>query len=126
MPDFKYLGQTGTSNVFHGLESIPLRTGVAVSYISDEVTSVCPVTGQPDWYIVDISLEGSSLGVESKSLKLYLYSLRGTGIFCEDLAAKIAGDISEVTHAPVCVVVVTQKSRGGISIRATAHRSRND
>lgn len=54
---------------------------------SDEVTSLCPVTGQPDWETVHIEFEPGAYCIESKSLKLYLWSFREEGHFCEALAA---------------------------------------
>jgi 7-cyano-7-deazaguanine reductase len=87
---------------------------------SDEVTSLCPVTGQPDWETVTIEYAPDKSCIESKSLKLYLWSFRQEGVFCEALAARIAGDIASA-YAPFWVeVVVTQKPRGGIRISAKA------
>ncbi len=87
---------------------------------SDEVTSLCPVTGQPDWETVRIEFEPDALCIESKSLKLYLWSFREEGAFCEELAARIAKDIFEACKPRRVVVTVTQKPRGGITIEATA------
>jgi 7-cyano-7-deazaguanine reductase len=110
----KYLG---TQQSFEGLEALNVAAQ-RVTLISDEVTAVCPVTGQPDFYTVEIKLwDGHSL--ESKSLKLYLQSFRNEGIFCEDFAGRIASDVANVTHSLV-KVKVTQKPRGGISIVAEA------
>jgi 7-cyano-7-deazaguanine reductase len=91
-----------------------------VSYTSDEVTSVCPITGQPDFYEVSIRLEGARLGIESKSLKLYLQSFRDDGQFCEQLAHRIAVDVHDAVGAEAVTVVVKQKPRGGITIEAEA------
>src|SRR6187549_589091 len=60
---------------------------------SDEVTSICPVTSQPDLSTVEITYVPDQWCVESKSLKLYLWSFRDRAIFAEDLAAEIAGEI---------------------------------
>jgi len=91
-----------------------------VRYTSDEVTSNCPITGQPDWYVVSISLVNTRRGVESKSLKLYLQSFRDDGQFCEAFADTIAKDVSEATEAGSTSVMVQQKPRGGVSINATS------
>jgi 7-cyano-7-deazaguanine reductase len=87
---------------------------------SDEVTSLCPVTGQPDWETVRIEFEPDALCIESKSLKLYLWSFREEGAFCEELAARIAMDVYEACKPHQATVTITQKPRGGISITATA------
>jgi 7-cyano-7-deazaguanine reductase len=97
-------------------------TVTAVVMSSDEVTSLCAVTGQPDWYTVSIELQGSRLGLESKALKLYLQSFRDEGQFCEQFAARIAGDVKDATHADHVIVNVIQRPRGGVSIHATAER----
>lgn len=95
-----------------------------VTYFSDEVMSYCPITGQPDWYSVNIYLEHARLGIESKSLKLYLQSFadKKEGQFCEEFAATIAKDVQTATSA-IVEVVLEQKPRGGVSITATAKSS---
>lgn len=92
-----------------------------VVYASDEVTSLCPITGQPDWYKVRIEISGSKLGIESKSLKLYLQSFRNDGQFCEVFSSEICRDVSEATNADSVHVTVTQKPRGGVAIQASAY-----
>jgi 7-cyano-7-deazaguanine reductase len=87
---------------------------------SDEVTSLCPVTGQPDWETVRIEFEPDAYCIESKSLKLYLWSFREEGAFCERLASRIAMDVYEACKPRRVTVTITQKPRGGITISATA------
>lgn len=92
-----------------------------VSYTTDEVTALCPVTGQPDWYTVTIRIMPAGWCIESKSLKLFLQSFREEGHFCEQFAAMIAREImDQVKPNAVCVEVV-QKPRGGISIHSRAN-----
>jgi 7-cyano-7-deazaguanine reductase len=104
-----------TLDVFELSESVQ-----SVTYTSDEVTSICPVTGQPDQYTVEIDLYDSVVGVESKSLKLFLQSFRNEGQFCEAFASTIAHEVHAATLGGARVLV-TQKPRGGITIRAHAH-----
>ncbi|MCL6611191.1 MAG: preQ(1) synthase [Peptococcaceae bacterium] len=87
---------------------------------SDEVTSLCPVTGQPDWETVTIEYEPDKHCIESKSLKLYLWSFREEGHFCEALDSRIAQDVQEACRPKWCRVTVRQKPRGGVKIEATA------
>jgi 7-cyano-7-deazaguanine reductase len=89
---------------------------------SDELTAVCPVTGQPDLYVATIEYWPGELCIESKSLKLYLSGYRNEGHFCEALAVKIRDDVAEAVQLPADKVRVTlkQKARGGITITATA------
>jgi 7-cyano-7-deazaguanine reductase len=89
---------------------------------SDELTAVCPVTGQPDLYVATIEYSPETLCLESKSLKLYLTAFRNEGAFCEALAVQIRDDVAEALELPREKVRVSleQKARGGITITATA------
>ncbi|MGI6647785.1 MAG: preQ(1) synthase [Bacillota bacterium] len=103
------------------LEIFPKPAGVdKVTLDSDEVTSVCPVTGQPDWETVVIEYAPNESCIESKSLKLYLWSFREEGVFCEALASQIAQDVYAACQPFWCKVTVIQKPRGGIRITASA------
>jgi 7-cyano-7-deazaguanine reductase len=122
---FTALGQAG-SDAYVGLETFPNPGCVSVAYESDEVTAVCPVTGQPDFYGVSINLIRTDMLVESKSLKIWFRSLTDLGIFCEGLAVHIRDEVgkaigldAEDTNEHV-QVTLTQKSRGGISITSVA------
>jgi len=119
-PSFKALGQKGSRPV-RSLEVFPTPENVRkVVLESDEVTSLCPVTGQPDWETVRIEFEPGPFCLESKSLKLYLWSFREEGVFCEALAARIASDVWEACKPLRVTVTVGQKPRGGVAIRAEA------
>lgn len=110
----------GTKAEFAGLETFPLEGVSEVMMESDEVTAVCPITGQPDQYTVTITYEPNGKGLESKSLKLYLQTFRSEGIFCEQFAARILKDVETVLQPLFMTVEVRQKSRGGITIKARA------
>ena len=62
--------------------------------------------------------------IESKSLKLYLWSFRDRQVFCEALAAEIADEVVQRADPHEVTVTVTQQPRGGIVIEATATRQR--
>lgn len=103
------------------LEIFPKPAGVEKVVLDcDEVTSLCPVTGQPDWETVGIEFVPNEYCIESKSLKLYLWSYRQEGMFCEAMAGRIAQDIYDACKPYWCTVTVNQKPRGGIRITATA------
>jgi len=87
---------------------------------SDELTAVCPVTGQPDLYLASIEYEPGPLCLESKSLKIYLSRYRNEGAFCEALAVRIRDDVADALELARDKVHVTleQKARGGITITA--------
>ena len=91
-----------------------------VRFSSDELASLCPVTGQPDISSVVIQYEPAARCIESKSLKLYLWSFRDRAVFAEALAAEIAGEVQRAVEPRSVTVVVTQHVRGGIVTEATA------
>jgi 7-cyano-7-deazaguanine reductase len=118
-PGFVALGHPGNER-YAGLESFE-NPGVAdVELTSDELTAVCPITGQPDLYRVTIGYRPAGLCLESKSLKLYLNHFRNEGVFCEALAVRIRDDVAAaLALEPGAVrVELEQKARGGITITA--------
>ena len=118
---FVALGHPGDDH-YAGLETFA-NPGVAdVEMRSDELTAVCPVTGQPDLYRVTIGYRPERLCLESKSLKLYLNAFRNDGVFCEALAVRIRDDVAAALGlSPGRVAVeLEQKARGGITITARA------
>jgi len=119
--EFVALGHPGSDH-FAGLESFANPGVSKVDLTSDELVALCPVTGQPDLYVVSIEYTAKDLCLESKSLKLYLNSFRNEGVFCEALAVKIRDDVAEALGLDAGDVSVTlvQKARGGITITAMA------
>ena len=93
-----------------------------VELTSDELTSICPLTGRPDMYVATIQYQARRLCLETKSLKLYLGAFRNEGAFCEALAVQIRDDVAAALELDASDVAVTlrQKGRGGITITATA------
>lgn len=111
----------GGRNVFRGLETFTAPPDLAdVTMTSDEVTALCPVTGQPDWYVVAIRYRPRARCLESKTLKLYLHTFRERGLFVEAFAATIARNVGDALRPHTIDVTVTQKARGGVSIAAHA------
>jgi 7-cyano-7-deazaguanine reductase len=119
--EFVALGHAGSSH-YAGLETFPNPGVTHVEMTSDELTAVCPVTGQPDMYVAAIEYWPGTLCLESKSLKLYLSGYRSEGHFCEALAVKIRDDVAEALQLASDKVRVTleQKARGGITIVASS------
>jgi 7-cyano-7-deazaguanine reductase len=118
--EFVALGRAG-SDAYAGLESFPNPGVASVELTSDELTAVCPITAQPDFYTATITYRPRAKCLESKSLKLYLSRFRDQGAFCEALAVQIRDDVAaalELEHADVNVTLV-QKARGGITIAAS-------
>jgi 7-cyano-7-deazaguanine reductase len=95
-----------------------------VRLTSEEVTSLCPVTAQPDLSSIEIEYVPDRWCVETKSLKLYLWGFRQRPVFAEALAAEIAGEIMDSAEPHRVKVVLTQRPRGGIVVSATAELAR--
>jgi 7-cyano-7-deazaguanine reductase len=114
------LGHTVREPIDH-VEVFPAPAHVtSVTFTSDELTSVCPVTAQPDLSTVVIEYTPGQWCVESKSLKLYLWGFRNRAVFAEALAAEIAGEIMTTAEPAHVVVTLVQRPRGGIELKAVA------
>lgn len=86
------------------------------TFICTEFTSLCPKTGQPDFAQVFINYIADQKMVESKSLKLYLFSYRNHGDFHEDCVQKICDDLVELMQPLYIEVIGEFTPRGGIAI----------
>ena len=87
-----------------------------VKFNCPEFTSLCPITGQPDFATITISYVPNIKMVESKSLKLYLFSFRNHGDFHEDCVNKIMKDLINLMDPKYIEVWGKFTPRGGISI----------
>ena len=87
-----------------------------VKFNCPEFTSLCPITGQPDFATIYISYIPDVRMVESKSLKLYLYSFRNHGDFHEDCVNIILKDLIKLMDPKYIEVWGKFTPRGGISI----------
>ncbi|MBE5983712.1 MAG: NADPH-dependent 7-cyano-7-deazaguanine reductase QueF [Paenibacillaceae bacterium] len=87
-----------------------------VKFNCPEFTSLCPITGQPDFASITISYVPGEQMVESKSLKLYLFSFRNHGDFHEDCMNIIMKDLIALMHPKYIEVWGKFTPRGGISI----------
>jgi 7-cyano-7-deazaguanine reductase len=88
----------------------------SITLTTDEFTSICPVTGGPDFGSITIVYGPDSWILESKSLKLYLESYRQEPTFHERVVSKICHDIKELIQPMWIEVSGKFKPRGGISI----------
>ncbi len=85
-----------------------------------EFTSLCPITGQPDFGHIVIEYVPNKRCLESKSLKLYLGSFRNEGSFAEALTNRIRDDLSAACKPRSMTVTANFTPRGGIGIRVVA------
>jgi 7-cyano-7-deazaguanine reductase len=112
------------STVRHAVEHVEVFPAPAhvtlVTFTNDELSSMCPVTEQPDLSTVVIEYVPAEWCIESKSLKLYLWGFRDRAVFAEAMAAEIAGEVMLSAHPRHVRVTLTQRPRGGIEVKAVA------
>ena len=95
-----------------------------VRFNCPEFTTLCPITGQPDFAELRISYIPDQRMVESKSLKLYLHSFRNNGDFHEDCVNIIMKDLVKLMDPKYIEVIGLFTPRGGISIYPYANYGR--
>jgi len=86
-----------------------------ITFETSEFTSLCPITGQPDFATIKIEYTPEARCVESKSLKLYLFSFRQTGTFYEEIVNRIYSDLDGLLKPRRLVVNGDFTARGGIT-----------
>lgn len=91
-----------------------------IEFVFPEFTSVCPVTGQPDFATITIRYVPDQRCVEMKSLKLYFYAFRNKGIFYESVINTILDDLLAVLSPRRMTVVGQFAVRGGTAGTVTA------
>ena len=92
-----------------------------VKFVCPEFTSLCPITGQPDFATIVIRYIPGQKMVESKSLKLYLFSFRNHGDFHEDCVNVIMKDLIKLMQPKYIEVFGEFTPRGGIAIHPFAN-----
>jgi 7-cyano-7-deazaguanine reductase len=122
--EFKHLGHKSDTPTKQ-LDTFPAPKNVGVvTFESNELTSFCPVTHQPDFNTVLIEFSPDKLCVESKSLKLYLWSFREEAKFAEALAGEIAEDIFNALQPHWVKITLKQNIRGGLQLTAVAEKKK--
>ncbi|PTY01652.1 hypothetical protein DB346_12750 [Verrucomicrobia bacterium LW23] len=91
-----------------------------ISFATEEFTSVCPVTGQPDFARITLEYVPDVLCVESKSLKFYLASFRNERAFNESVTNRILDDFVRVIQPRKANIRGAFAARGGIALTVTA------
>jgi 7-cyano-7-deazaguanine reductase len=117
LADLTLLGKT--TQPVKKLETFPNHhpgRNYTVTLQTEEFTCVCPMTGQPDYAKIKIQYVPGKRIVESKSLKLYLWSFRNEGVFHEHLTNMILDDLVAALKPRWCKVSAEFAVRGGIGI----------
>ena len=87
-----------------------------ICFTTDEFTSMCPVTGQPDYATITLQYIPKARCLESKGLKLYLRSFRNQGVFAEAIVNRILDDLVSVLQPRSMTVTGDFSPRGGIGL----------
>ena len=101
------------------LDTFPNQTPTldyVIRLTAPELTTLCPITGQPDFATLLIDYVPGEKLVESKSFKLFLESFRNFGIFNEDCTTYIHGRLKEALQPKYLKVTGLWSARGGITI----------
>ena len=96
------------------------RRNYWIHFETDDFTSVCPVTGQPDFARIDIDYVPNRFCVESKSLKFYLASYRNERAFNEAVTNRILDDFVKACAPREAIVTAQFSARGGIALTVRA------
>ncbi|MGN0886478.1 MAG: preQ(1) synthase [Candidatus Spyradenecus sp.] len=113
-----------TPAILEAFENRHPGTDFFVKFNCPEFTSLCPITGQPDFATLYISYIPDRKIVESKSLKLYLFSFRNHGAFHEDCVNMILNDLVRLLAPRYIEVWGKFMPRGGLSIDPYANYGR--
>lgn len=96
-----------------------------VQFSTDEFTSLCPKTHQPDFARIEVDYIPDEWCVESKGLKLYLFSWRNTGSFMETITNTILTDLVALVKPREMTITGFFAARGGIAMRVVAKYTRD-
>ena len=96
------------------------RREYTIRFDCPEFTAMCPVTGQPDFGKIVIEYVPHKSCIESKSLKLHLFSYRSRGAFAETIANELLDAVVQACRPRRATVTGDFAARGGIAIRVTA------
>ncbi len=119
----------GRARPVKNLETFPnhhAHRDYTVTLCTEEFTCLCPATGQPDFARLTIQYIPEGKILESKSLKLYLWSFRNQGVFHEHVTNVILDDLVKALDPRSCKVTADFGVRGGISITVEAEYKKKD
>ena len=94
-----------------------------IEHTHHEFTSVCPMTGHPDFGDITVRYVADKTCVELKSLKLYFHAFRNEGIFFEAVTNKICDDLGRALQPRSLTIITDWKARGGFTSKITAEWS---
>lgn len=121
----RYSYEKPDASILEAFENHAQHRDYLIELVFPEFTSLCPVTGQPDFATITVRYVPGELCVESKSFKLYLVAYRNQGAFMETITNRILDDLVEVCQPKWISVVGCFAARGGTTITVTAEEGQN-
>jgi 7-cyano-7-deazaguanine reductase len=123
----KLLGHSGaqfpatpTATILETFENRFPKRDYIIRFECADFTSLCPITGQPDFAHLEIEYIPGARCIETKSLKFYLASYRNSAAFNEEIANRILDDLVSVSQPKKMIVRGQFASRGGITLSVEA------
>jgi 7-cyano-7-deazaguanine reductase len=133
MKKFKALGNKSSKiptkpsiNILEAFDNQHQDALYLVPLICHEFTAICPMTGQPDFASLEIVYVPRIKMVESKSLKLYLFSFRNHGEFHEEVTNRIFKDLWKLMDPKFMRIIANFSVRGGIAIKPLVQKFAGD
>jgi 7-cyano-7-deazaguanine reductase len=121
----RYAYERPEASILEAFENSAKHRDYMIELVFPEFTSLCPVTGQPDFATIIVRYVPNRLCVESKSFKLYLVAYRNQGSFMETITNKVLDDLVTVCEPKWISVIGRFNARGGTSITVTAEEGLN-
>ncbi len=109
-----------TDGTIDSFENAHPERDYEIEVVAPEFTSVCPMTGQPDFGTLVLKYVPDRRCIELRSFKLYLFSYRNRGIFYEEVVNQVLDDVVAAIAPRRATVVGEFNTRGGISATVTA------
>lgn len=106
-------------------ENPSLGRNYTITHINDEFTSVCPITGLPDFGTITVRYTPDKMCLELKSLKYYFLDFRNQGIFYEAVTNKILDDLVAACEPLEMEIISEWGVRGGIRSIIKAEYKKN-
>ncbi len=109
-----------SANILETFPNPAPQRDYVIAHTHHEFTSVCPITGHPDFASITVRYVADRTCVELKSLKLYFHAYRNQGIFFEAVTNQICDDLGAALAPRQLTVIADWKGRGGITSVITA------
>jgi 7-cyano-7-deazaguanine reductase len=110
-----------SAQILETFENRFVKRDYIIRFDCEDFTSLCPITGQPDFARLEIEYVAAKRCVETKSLKFYLSSYRETAAFNEEVANRILDDLVSACAPKQMTVVAEFAARGGIALTVEAN-----